>query len=92
MTLIPSVQYTKNGDFTLAFQVVGAGPPDLIYLLFESPNVVGNWFVPEHARFMERLASFSRLVITDRRGMGAPTASRRVVRRRSRNSSTTSWW
>ena len=70
MTLIPSVQYAKNGDFTLAYQVVGTGPKDLIYLPLETPNVVGNWFVPEHARFMERLASFSRLVITDRRGMG----------------------
>jgi class 3 adenylate cyclase len=70
MTTIPSVQYAKNGGFTLAYQVVGTGPRDLIYLPLETPNVVGNWFVPEHARFMERLASFSRLVITDRRGMG----------------------
>ena len=70
MTAIPSVQYTKNDDLTLAYQVTGSGRKDLVYLLFEWPNVVGNWFVPEHARFMERLASFSRLVITDRRGMG----------------------
>ncbi len=70
MTTIPGVQYAKNGDFTLAFQVTGTGRQDLIYLPAETPNVVGNWFVPEHARFMERLASFSRLVITDRRGMG----------------------
>ena len=70
MTTIPSTQYTKNGDFTLAYQVAGMGRKDLIYLLFETPNVVANWFIPEHARFMERLASFSRLVITDRRGMG----------------------
>jgi len=70
MTAIPSTQYTKNGDFTLAYQVTGVGRHDLTYLLFETPNVVANWFVPEHARFLERLASFSRLVITDRRGMG----------------------
>jgi class 3 adenylate cyclase len=70
MTVIPSVQYAKNGDFTLAYQVTGAGPKDLIYLPAETPNLVGNWFVPEHARFIERLASFSRVVISDRRGMG----------------------
>jgi class 3 adenylate cyclase len=70
LTVIPSVQYAKNGDFTLAYQVVGTGPKDLIYLPMETPNVVGNWFIPEHARFIERLTSFSRLVITDRRGMG----------------------
>jgi pimeloyl-ACP methyl ester carboxylesterase len=70
LTVIPSVQYAKNGDFTLAYQVVGTGPKDLIYLPMETPNVVGNWFIPEHARFIERLTTFSRLVITDRRGMG----------------------
>jgi len=67
---IPSVRYVKNGDLTLAYQVTGSGREDLVYLLFEWPTVVGNWFVPEHARFMDRLASFSRLLITDRRGMG----------------------
>ncbi len=70
MTSIPSTLYTKNGDFTLAYQVTGSGRDDLIYLLFETPNVVANWFIPEHVRFLERLAAFSRLVITDRRGMG----------------------
>ncbi len=70
MTLIPSVHYAKNGDFTLAYQVTGAGAKDLIYLPMDAGNVVGNWFVPEHATFMERLASFSRLVVTDRRGLG----------------------
>jgi len=70
MSPIPSTQYAKNGDFTLAYQVLGMGRRDLIYLLSETPNVVANWFVPEHARYMERLASFSRLVVTDRRGMG----------------------
>jgi class 3 adenylate cyclase len=70
MTLIPSVQYTKNDGFSLAYQIVGTGPRDMVYLPVETQNVVGNWFVPEHALFMERLASFSRLVITDRRGMG----------------------
>lgn len=70
MTLIPSVQYVKSGEFTLAYQVTGTGPKDLIYLPLETPNVVANWFVPEHARFIERLATFSRLVMADRRGMG----------------------
>jgi class 3 adenylate cyclase len=70
VALIPTVQYVKNGDFTLAYQVTGHGAKDLVYLPTETPNVVGNWFVPEHARFIERLASFARIVISDRRGMG----------------------
>jgi len=45
---IPSVHYAKSGGFTLAYQVLGDGPRDLVYLPSETPNVVGNWFVPEH--------------------------------------------
>jgi class 3 adenylate cyclase len=70
VTLIPSVHYVRNGEFTLAYQITGTGPKDIIYLPNESPNVVGNWIVPEHVRFIERLASFARVVLADRRGMG----------------------
>ncbi len=48
MTAIPSVQYVQNGAFRLAYQVAGSGGKDLVYLLFETPNVVGNWFDPAH--------------------------------------------
>ncbi len=70
MTAVPGVRYAKNDDLLLAYQVVGAGTRDLVYLLFETPTVVGHWLIPENARFLERLASFSRLILTDRRGMG----------------------
>lgn len=70
MTIVPPVRYVDNGDVTLAYQIVGSGRDDLLYLVFETPSVVGNWLVPDHARFMEELSSFSRLIVTDRRGMG----------------------
>ena len=70
MTVIPGVRYAKSDDFLLAYQVVGEGARDLVYLQFETPTVVGHWLFPENARFLERLASFSRLILTDRRGMG----------------------
>ena len=70
MTVIPGVRYAKSDDFLLAYQVVGEGDRDLVYLQFETPTVVGHWLFPENARFLERLASFSRLILTDRRGMG----------------------
>ncbi|HSL97211.1 MAG TPA: adenylate/guanylate cyclase domain-containing protein [Candidatus Deferrimicrobiaceae bacterium] len=70
MDFIPPVRYAKNGDLMLAYQVLGSGATDLVYVLFETPTVVGSWLVPEPARFLRRLASFSRLVVTDRRGMG----------------------
>jgi class 3 adenylate cyclase len=49
--------------------VLGHGP-DLIYLPGWVSNVEGNWLAPDHARFIERLASFARTIVVDRRGLG----------------------
>jgi hypothetical protein len=88
MTLTPSVHYVKNGEFTLAYQITGTGPKDVVYLPNESPNVVGNWIVPEHARFIERLASFARVVLTDRRRRSSPgSAGNRTSSTSARRSS-----
>ena len=43
---------------------------DLVYLPQFLSNVELNWLMPEHARFMERLSSFSRLIVMDPRGHG----------------------
>jgi class 3 adenylate cyclase len=65
----PEVRYARNGDAQIAYQVVGNGPVDLVYL---PPwgNLVWNWEWPPYARFLRRLASFSRLIVVDRRGFG----------------------
>ena len=68
--MIPGVRYARNDDLLLAYQVVGSGSRDLVYLQFETPTIVGHWLLPENARYLESLASFSRLILTDRRGMG----------------------
>jgi class 3 adenylate cyclase len=65
----PDTRYTWSGDLSIAYQVIGAGP-DLLYLPQFLSNVEWNWQVPEHARFMTRLASFSRLIVMDHRGVG----------------------
>jgi class 3 adenylate cyclase len=66
----PETQYAWNGDDALAFQVVGDGPTDLLYLQGELSNVILNWEHPSFARFAHSLARFSRLIIMDRRGLG----------------------
>jgi class 3 adenylate cyclase len=66
----PDVRFTWNDDFALAYQVVGKGRDDLVYLPGYVSNVDLQWDVPPYARFLERLASFSRLVLMDRRGVG----------------------
>ena len=53
----------------IAYQVLGEGPVDLVFVPFFG-NIRWYWELPLFARFLERLASFSRLILFDKRGMG----------------------
>jgi class 3 adenylate cyclase len=66
----PETTYAWNGDLTLAHQVLGEGPVDLLYIPGVFSNVDGMWDSPRYARFLEHLASFTRLIVMDRRGVG----------------------
>src|SRR6266516_2570756 len=66
----PETRYAKSGDVNIAYQVVGDGPFDLVYVPGWVSNVELLWEKPKPARFLERLASFSRLIIFDKRGTG----------------------
>ena len=66
----PKTRYTKSGDVNVAYQVVGEGPFDLIWVPGWISNVEESWEVPEYAHFLRRLASFSRLILFDKRGTG----------------------
>jgi pimeloyl-ACP methyl ester carboxylesterase len=62
--------YAKSGDLNIAYQVAGEGPPDLVYVPGWISNVEVQWDDPSMARFLRRLASFSRLILFDKRGTG----------------------
>ena len=66
----PETRYAKSGDLNIAYQVVGDGPFDLVYVPGWVSNVELLWEKPKPARFLERLASFSRLILFDKRGTG----------------------
>ena len=66
----PETRYAKSGDLNIAYQVVGDGPFDLVYVPGWVSNVELLWERPKPARFLERLASFSRLILFDKRGTG----------------------
>ena len=66
----PRSQYARNGDVALAYQVVGEGSIDLVFLPAFVNNIEIAWESPHYARFLRRLASFSRLIFMDRRGTG----------------------
>jgi class 3 adenylate cyclase len=66
----PTTRYARSGDVSIAYQVVGEGPLDLVYVPGWVSHLDLNWEQPSYARFLERLASFSRLILFDKRGTG----------------------
>jgi pimeloyl-ACP methyl ester carboxylesterase/DNA-binding winged helix-turn-helix (wHTH) protein len=71
--VLPKVktQYaTSTGDINIAYQVVGEGPLDLVFVMGWVSHLEAFWQEPSFARFLMRLASFSRLILFDKRGTG----------------------
>ncbi len=63
-------KYARSGDVHIAYQVVGEGPLDLVYVPGWVSHVELAWEEPDYARFLNRLGSFSRLIWFDKRGTG----------------------
>jgi len=81
----PKTRYAKSGDGSIAYQVLGEGPLDLVFIPGFVSNVEFYWELPTTTRAFERLASFSRVVLWDKRGTGlsdpidhVPTLDERV--------------
>ena len=70
MSTLPTTRYAKSGGVNIAYQVVGEGLLDLVYVPGFVSNVEMMWENPQLARFLRRLASFSRLIVFDKRGTG----------------------
>jgi pimeloyl-ACP methyl ester carboxylesterase/class 3 adenylate cyclase len=68
--MAPRTRYASSGDATIAYQVTGDGPLDVLFLPGWISQVEQLWEAPAMTRFMERLAVFSRLILFDRRGTG----------------------
>jgi pimeloyl-ACP methyl ester carboxylesterase len=68
--VIPETKYAKSGDVHIAYQVVGDGPLDLVLVPGAFSHVELWWEDPAIASFLRRLASFSRLILFDKRGTG----------------------
>jgi class 3 adenylate cyclase len=66
----PETKYARSGDVHVGYQVVGDGPLDLVLLDQWFSNVDALWHFAPLARFVERLAGFSRLILLDKRGTG----------------------
>jgi class 3 adenylate cyclase len=66
---VPDVSYAQSGDVSIAYQVVGEGPTDLVFLPFLA-NIYTLWQAPRFAEFAERLATGRRLIVINSRGVG----------------------
>ena len=67
----PETHYAKSGDVSIAYQVLGDGPFDLVFVPGSVSHVDLTWEEPPRAAFLERIASFCRLITFDKRGTGA---------------------
>lgn len=70
MIEVPETRYAKSDDVNIAYQVVGDGPFDLIHVPPFVSNLELQWEDPDERRYFERLASFCRLIMFDKRGTG----------------------
>ena len=66
----PEVRYARSGNLRIAYQVVGSGPLDLVFVPGFTSNIDLFWEMPEWADFFSRRAAFSRLILFDKRGTG----------------------
>lgn len=71
MTEVPGTQFATLGEDRIAYQVFGQGPPDLVWTALAGDCIDARWEYPPYVSFLRRLASFSRVIMFDRRGTGA---------------------
>jgi pimeloyl-ACP methyl ester carboxylesterase/DNA-binding winged helix-turn-helix (wHTH) protein len=62
--------YARNGDVNIAYQVIGEGPVDIVFVMGWVSHLEYFWRHHAFASFLDRLASFSRLILFDKRGTG----------------------
>ena len=67
---LPEIRYARNGDVSIAYQVVGDGPIDLVYVTGFVSHLEVVWESPLIRAFFDRLAAFSRVILWDKREQG----------------------
>ena len=70
----PAVHYARSGEVNIAYQMVGSGPLDLVFVMGWVSHLEYFWNEPSFARFLLGLASMSRLILFDKRGTGLSDA------------------
>ncbi len=66
----PETQYVRSPNGVIGYQVFGEGPPDLVFVPSWGTNIDNLWDEPSASRYLDRLASFSRVILFDKLGVG----------------------
>jgi len=84
MITMPPTQYARSGDLSIAYQVVGDGPIDVVLVPGYVSHVEMLWDFPGAVRMIERMTSFARLIVFDKRGggMSDPVAGAPILEER----------
>ena len=76
--LIPEIQYARHGGIAVAYQAVGDGPQELVFVPFLS-SLISIWELPAMRAFFDRLSAETRLTVLNPRGMGQSDRPRNVT-------------
>ena len=74
----PDVSYARSGDVAIAYQVVGAGPTDIVFVRGITGDLLSTWEQPLLVRHVEGLAAYGRVLMLDKRGTGLSDRVREV--------------
>src|SRR4249920_461846 len=75
---IPDVQYARSGDVAIAYQVVGEGPTDVVFVRGTLADLLAGWDMPLFVDHIEGLARSARAILFDKRGSGLSDPVRQV--------------
>ena len=64
------LRYARSGGVSICYQVIGAGPIDVVFVPGFVSHIEVMWEIPSFARAWQRLSSFARLIVFDKRGTG----------------------
>jgi class 3 adenylate cyclase/alpha-beta hydrolase superfamily lysophospholipase len=75
---IPDVAYARSGDLSIAYQVIGEGATDIIFVRGFAGELLSTWEQPRLVRFVRDLCTLGRVLLIDKRGQGLSDRMREV--------------
>ena len=77
---VAETAYASCGDLSLAYQIFGDGPVELVFVGPMVSHIELFWTMPEYKAFFDQLATFCRVVLFDKAGVGLRTRCRKCAR------------